>query len=455
MNQEVLKSIKKYLYDIESSLETVRINFEKNNINLDKFLKVIEIYINHFSKLENSKNDALVELLNIKLYEIITKYKDLDIPSYVTQIKSNINFIEKHKKTFFGDISTVKDLPYVVSDSSGLLQTISVENFYSIKDISLSNLENKKEIYIVGENGDGKTLLLQAIAISLVGISQGKVFDLVKKESDFSFLAKNTDGVIFQNNTIQGMIYNHFIAYGASRNNFCQIKEDDSGYLTLFGNEYDLKSPIKWLIGLYNAQNANAKVIISLDEAIRLLQKLLNRDITIDVSYDKVIFKERGSEVSFEQLSAGYRGVITIICDMIERFSKKQDVNDIKDFKGIVLIDEIELHLHPKWQYSFMNKLRETFPLIQFIVTTHSSTVLLGASMEAVYYQIYKEDGVVKISEQKEMKNDFLNDIQSTVFGFDINDERINNPTNDDKARQKQAKEAFLSLIDTPKEEQE
>ena len=61
---------------------------------------------------------------------------------------------------------------------------------------------------------------------------------------------------------------------------------------------------------------------------------------------------------------------------------------------------------------------RETFPLIQFIVTTHSPT--LGASIDAVYYH-----GVVKISEQKDVKNDFLNDIQSDIFGFDVNYERI------------------------------
>jgi hypothetical protein len=96
-----------------------------------------------------------------------------------------------------------------------------------------------------------------------------------------------------------------------------------------------------------------------------------------------------------------------------------------------------------------MQKLRTTFPLIQFIVTTHSPTILLGAGMEAVYYQIFKEEGVVKVSDQKEVKNDFLNDIQSDIFGFDVNDERINNPSLDDKKRQKRAKEAMLSLIDT------
>jgi len=227
------------------------------------------------------------------------------------------------------------------------------------------------------------------------------------------------------------------------------MKEDETGYLTLFKGEYDLKSPIKWLQYLDYSEKSNKENIVTVDEAKELLQHLLNSGIQIDISADKVTFTEKGSEVSFEQLSAGYKGVITIICDLIARLSEKQQVENISDFQGVVLIDEVELHLHPKWQYGFMNKLRETFPLIQFIVTTHSPTVLLGAGMEAIYYQIYKEEGIVKVSEQKDVKNDFLNDIQSDIFGFDVNDERINNPSEDDKKRQKRAKEAMLSLIDT------
>jgi len=454
MNQKVLKSIKKYLYDIESTLEIVRDDFEKHGIDLDDFLIVIGTYLQNFEQLINSENEDLLEILNVKLYEIITEYKDLNIPSYLTQMKANINFIKKHKDTFFHNQEKNEITPPNFSDSVAPLKTINIKNFYSIKNISLDNLEDKKEIYIVGENGDGKTLFLQALTIALVGVFEGKVFDLTKGQSKFSFHVVDNDGFEYSSNTLQSITYSNLLAYGASRNNYCQLKEDTTGYLSLFSGEYDLKSPTTWLIDLYNAQNANKKQIISLDEAISLLQKLLNRDIMIDVSYNYVMFREKGSEVSFEQLSAGYRGVITIICDLIARLSQKQRVEHISDFQGIVLIDEVELHLHPKWQYAFMNKLRETFPLIQFIVTTHSSTVLLGAGMEAVYYHIYKENGIVQISEQREMKNDFLNDIQSSVFGFDVNDERINNPTNDDKARQKQAKEALSSLIDTIEEEQ-
>jgi len=71
-----------------------------------------------------------------------------------------------------------------------------------------------------------------------------------------------------------------------------------------------------------------------------------------------------------------------------------------------------------------------------------------------VHYQIYKENGIVKISEQRDINNDFLNDVQSTIFGFDVNEERINKPSEDDQNRQKRVKEGLLNLIDTIEKEQ-
>ncbi|KIM06782.1 MAG: hypothetical protein KU38_11820 [Sulfurovum sp. FS08-3] len=327
------------------------------------------------------------------------------------------------------------------------IDSIHIQNFFSIKNIELSNLHDKKEIYVVGENGDGKTLLLQAITIALAGVKEGDVFDLVKSQQEYSLVVWNTQKNEYNQNAEDA--YEYILAYGASRNNYCQLKEDHTGYLSLFTSEYDLKNPIEWLQYLDYREKDEKTNIISVARAKELLNHLLNTDISIDITPDKVSFNEKGSPVSFEQLSAGYKGVITIVCDMIARFSQNQQVDNIAQFQGIVLIDEIELHLHPRWQYSFMQKLRETFPLIQFIVTTHSPTILLGASMEAVYYTIYKEEGVVKISAQKEVNNNFLNDIQSTIFGFDVNKERIHNPSKDDKRRQKRAKEGLLSLIDT------
>jgi predicted ATP-binding protein involved in virulence len=323
------------------------------------------------------------------------------------------------------------------------INKIYIENFFSITNLEIDNLQDKKEIYIVGENGDGKTLLLQAIAVGLKGTLEDGLKDFRARESEFTIDIEDKDN-----------IQNNLFAYGSSRSNYCQLKEDIAGYLTLFSGEYDLKSPTKWLQYLdYSEQKTNNN-IITVTEAKKLLNYLLNSDIEIDINPNRVTFTEKGAEVSFEQLSAGYKGVITIICDLISRLSEKQQVESIADFQGVVLIDEIELHLHPRWQYGFMQKLKDTFPLIQFIVTTYSPTILLGAGMEAVYYQIFKEDGIVKISEQREVKNNFLNDIQSSIFGFDINEERINNPTKDNIARQKRAKEGLLSLIETIEKEQ-
>jgi predicted ATP-binding protein involved in virulence len=267
--------------------------------------------------------------------------------------------------------------------------------------MEIDNLKDKKEIYIVGENGDGKTLFLQSILVGLAGVRKGEVFELFgRNPHDNPLLLIETNNSLTYSD-FSTKAYLNILAYGASRNNYCNLKEDDTGYLTLFSGEYDLKSPIKWLIELYNAQNAKEKIVISLDDAIKLLQYLLNKEIEIEVNYRNVTFKEKKSkEVSFDQLSAGYKGVITIICDLIARLSEKQEVKNITNFQGVVLIDEVELHLHPKWKYNFMKKLRDTFPLIQFIVTTHSPTVILGASKEAVFYKIYKEEGEVKISNQ-------------------------------------------------------
>lgn len=284
------------------------------------------------------------------------------------------------------------------SEEPSYISSIKIKNIFSIKEIVLENLDDKKEIYIVGENGDGKTLLLQSLALGLKGVDEGVVFDFIKSQKEYSVEIEDTNKVIY--NSKNGS-YKNLFAYGANRNNNCQMKEDETGYLTLFHPSFDLKNPIEWLQRIDYNDKAGTKNIISVEDAKKLLKELLNSDVEIEIAPSAVTFSEKGSHVNFEQLSAGYRGVITIIADLLIRLSENQpDVKHLKEFKGIVIIDEVELHLHPKWKYSFVKKLRDVFPNIQFIMTTHSPTVLLGASKEAVFYKIYKEDGEVQISNQ-------------------------------------------------------
>ena len=232
------------------------------------------------------------------------------------------------------------------------------------------------------------------------GVEEGDVFNLVKSQKNYELKIEDSNSNIYDSKEKEN-IYKNLFAYGANRNNNCQMKEDEVGYLTLFHPSWDLKNPMEWLITLEHKELRGEINILSVDNAKKLLQELLNSDVQIDITAQTVTFKEKGSLVTFEQLSAGYKGVITIIADLLVRLSENQpNVNSIHEFKGIVLIDEVELHLHPKWKYNFVKRLRDIFPLIQFIMTTHSPTVLLGASKEAVFYKIYKEDGEVKISNQ-------------------------------------------------------
>jgi predicted ATP-binding protein involved in virulence len=83
-------------------------------------------------------------------------------------------------------------------------------------------------------------------------------------------------------------------------------------------------------------------------------------------------FKD-GREISFDKLPMGYKRVFSMVIDIAYR---SYILNEDRESKGIVLIDELELHLHPTLQQDILQRLRRTFPKIQFIITTHSPLVI-------------------------------------------------------------------------------
>lgn len=83
------------------------------------------------------------------------------------------------------------------------------------------------------------------------------------------------------------------------------------------------------------------------------------------------------ARLSISQLSDGERSFLAILGDMVRRLAlANPDLDDPLQGYGIVLIDELELHLHPTWQRRIVANLRDTFPNIQFIGTTHSPFVI-------------------------------------------------------------------------------
>jgi predicted ATP-binding protein involved in virulence len=111
-----------------------------------------------------------------------------------------------------------------------------------------------------------------------------------------------------------------------------------------------------------------------------------------DIWYDPAINSpvvrfEEGHEADWAELSDGFHVYMGLVGDIARRavILNGQDGADAPLLvEGVVLIDEIDLHLHPKWQRVVLKGLKETFPKLQFIVTTHSPQVLSSAENRQV-----------------------------------------------------------------------
>ena len=314
------------------------------------------------------------------------------------------------------------------------LQQVEIKSYFSIQNVKLSKLNKQKEIYLVGENGDGKTLLLQAI---LLGLKDNRVTgvasDYISENPTTKISIKATDADKKEYRFTDGLAkhphpYDHIFAYGINRFRHDSDKKEREGYLTLFSHEQYLENPVEWLQNVDYREKSGETLKISLTTAKEILSELLDENVTIEVSPDKVTFNERGTEVTFNQLSDGYKSVIIWISDLIARLSEKQPyVSTIQDFRGIVLVDEIGVYLHPKWQYTIVRKLRSWFPHIQFIFTTHSPIVIMGASKDATFYKVYKESGVTKVSDSVDaasIANLMANGIVTSPLLFGLADAR-------------------------------
>lgn len=100
------------------------------------------------------------------------------------------------------------------------------------------------------------------------------------------------------------------------------------------------------------------------------------------------VLRKRSTEevLSITQLSDGERGVIIVIADIARRLEiANPSLENPLYGRGIVLIDEIELHLHPAWQRKIITALEATFPNIQFILTTHSPQVISEVARSNIF----------------------------------------------------------------------
>ena len=107
-----------------------------------------------------------------------------------------------------------------------------------------------------------------------------------------------------------------------------------------------------------------------------------NKNIRVDFStkLNRIVYFENGNSYLVNNLSAGYQGALCLIMELAYRTALlNPNLENLKDLEGVVVIDEIDMHLHPSWQWKILGALRETFPSVQLIIATHSPIVISSA----------------------------------------------------------------------------
>ncbi len=325
-----------------------------------------------------------------------------------------------HSKEIIGQgLEKMKDFENKNGLEKFYLERIKIKNYHSLQNIDIQGL-NSKEVYFLGENGDGKTLLLRAILLALkwnfIGFEDMKsILDKSLVHNDtVHFEVHSNTGQILNNTKTKSYVKNVF-AYGVHRSQNDSFRFEKYGFLSLFDSNRILQNPEQWLKDLYLKEieyKQNSELFeepsLSVETVKKMFRDILEKNIQIEVSSKGVFFVERGTKTDFDILSEGYKTVIIWLVDLLYRLTESQPhaklENKENGFTGIVLVDEVSLHLHPKWEYELPQKLRTWFPNIQFIFTTHSPITVLGASEDAVFFKLYKENGETKVMPYNELR---------------------------------------------------
>ena len=170
-------------------------------------------------------------------------------------------------------------------------------------------------------------------------------------------------------------------------------------FATLFQESASLAETDEWLRQLnYKRLEGHAKEGALLKLVIQFLNdQLLPNQVKVDrVDSDGLWLKDReGTELSWSDMSDGYRSALALLTDILRHMSSTYGIDGLIDQdqdgglcirrSGVVLIDEIDAHLHPEWQREIGFWLKRHFPNIQFIVTSHSPLICQAADPNGLF----------------------------------------------------------------------
>lgn len=334
-------------------------------------------------------------------------------------------------------------------------------------DLDFIGSNNKTPVTIItGENGTGKTIILDAIRGILLGMFNKIQRKIERQQIDYNIVGVfNYEGNLISlksNNkdsnsggfSVEEKINNSVTLYNMFSRKFLYSNTGQDLWITNYwtskttNEKLELKSltslePEKYLIGSLDGEQSNVEVlkIITYFDYLKssdnlkektegaFLFETLKRIIKLSLLEGEFRYVERktlmpivsqnGFEVSLDKLSSGNLYLIQRLVTLLGQMYSVYTLNNIKLEEmlltpGLLLIDEAENHLHPKWQKTFLKSILEIFPNLQIIVTTHSPFIVSSVENARVYVCKSMKDHSVVVDETDIYSNMPIEEILSS-----------------------------------------
>lgn len=312
------------------------------------------------------------------------------------------------------------------------LTRLRLENIRCFKDITIDFSDARgaarKWTVLLGENGTGKSTVLRAIALiscgsdglaELVsqpgywvrwGAERGRIeaefvtadgearelsLEIGADERVSHIISRSIESLAPLNAALEHTQRNYFVAgYGVSRrlsgqdslraqtSRFKNIRAQSVA--TLFDADATLNPLESWAMDLDYRKS---------QQGVETVRKVLSDFLpgltfdSIDRDSGRLLFKTSDGIVPLQYLSDGYQNVAAWIGDLLYRITETfDDYKSPLHIRGLLIVDEIDLHLHPKWQRSLLSFLNKKLPNMQIVVTTHSVVTAQQSPENSLFY---------------------------------------------------------------------
>jgi predicted ATP-binding protein involved in virulence len=300
---------------------------------------------------------------------------------------------------------------------SNFITEIKIGKVRHLENIDIVLGDEKKHLILTGKNGSGKTSVLERLDVFFKEVIQenGQIEVFYNYKDKLNTLDK------IQHKSLLDIIYRYEACYPIfNQEKFYQLVKNRSLNFIytffsatrvnktdkpqginkiIFSKEKTKKLNQKFLQYIVNLKaersfardDNDMKVVKKIDDWFYKFENILKQifgDDKLTIKFDRknynfIIHKKNREPFDFNGLSAGYSAIIDIVTELILKIENTESKSF--DCEGIVLIDEVENHLHVELQKNILPLLTSFFPNIQFIVTTHSPFVLQSIKNSVVY----------------------------------------------------------------------